>query len=201
MCVISIPQSSLIFNLWLFWCVIISDCVSRSCTWCWLQWSFEWPRSRDSKSTLTLFFCKKLAIRNRGLKWQKIKKLQGFSYSKKYMTNFLDIWYENHQIWPRIKKLSRNFETSCGSIFKKCWGPKVEVVSCKKNEYNCRLSCFDQIIWSLNFWNWSFIYLSHQIHFRSTSHAFLLLICGFTRTKFLSNDFIFSFIKTVKKWY
>ena len=47
--------------------------------------------------------------------------------SNKYV-NFLYIWYDNHQIWPKIKKLLRNFETSNGLIFKKLWWLKIEAV-------------------------------------------------------------------------
>ena len=64
---------------------------------------------------------------------KKIKKHQGwisgslrnFSYRQQIYGNFLDIWYENHQIWPKIKKLLRNFETSNESIFKKLEGSKL----------------------------------------------------------------------------
>ena len=37
--------------------------------------------------------------------------------NEKY-ADFLGIWYKNLQIWPQIKKLLRNFETSKWKIFK-----------------------------------------------------------------------------------
>ena len=80
------------------------------------------------------FFYKKLAIRNRGLKWQK-NKLQGwisgnlrnFSYRQQQKMWFFAVWYKNRQIWRKVKKLLKNFETSNGSVFKIILGLKVEV--------------------------------------------------------------------------
>ena len=47
---------------------------------CSLQCSKNWAMVGGyRKGSGTLFFYKKLAIRNRGLKWQKFKKLQGWT--------------------------------------------------------------------------------------------------------------------------
>ena len=53
-----------------------------------------------------------------GLEFREPKKLLETLRKQKY-ANFLDIWYENHKIRPKVKELLRNFETSDGSIFKK----------------------------------------------------------------------------------
>ena len=75
--------------------------------------------------------CKKPMAKNQETSGLDRGNLRNFPRRKKY-ANSLDIWYENLQIWPKIKKLVRNFEISNGSIFKKLWGLKVEVVSYKK---------------------------------------------------------------------
>ena len=46
--------------------------------------------------------------------------------------NFLDTWNGKSPNMTQVKKFLRNFETSNGSIFKKLWGLRVEVVSYKK---------------------------------------------------------------------
>ena len=75
-----------------------------------------------------------------------------FHIAKEKWENFLDIFYENHQIWPKIKKHIRNFETSNRSnwsLFEKLWGLKVEIVSYKKKnvvwEFEGLRVCFELV--------------------------------------------------------
>ena len=83
-----------------------------------------WKNQKTKKvlrKLCTHFFYKKLTLKTNGKKNQEtsgldLGNLRNFPRRKKY-ANFLDIWYENHQIWPKIKKLLRDFETTIRSSF------------------------------------------------------------------------------------